>query len=200
MPATTAPPAVTAPAAPVAANPKRSTSLAPNPLYRLEENQSMPAIGRSSSRARRALPIPPHPSFPYETPDEEDELLDEALHGVQGYVKKMDAGRRGAAESPHPKLASKDASRQPPPQQPLHHAASAGAMSNPYPTPSPSAKRNGMLFTNTLLDEPATPMNIVGNRHPDSAVTPTWPTPPYDENEWGASAAASIYAAGSVYR
>jgi meiosis induction protein kinase IME2/SME1 len=34
----------------------------------------------------------------------------------------------------------------------------------------------------------------------NSVVNPQWPTPPYDENDWAAAAAASIFATQEAYR
>jgi meiosis induction protein kinase IME2/SME1 len=147
-----------------------------------------------SSRTRRALQLSTHPAHRYETPDEEEELLDEALHSNHRSTRVL-AGRSVTDFDSHRHvLVSKDMNR-----QTLHHSISNGAISNPYPTPSPSAKRNGILFTNSLMDEPATPVNIARGR-PREDHTTLWPTPPYEENGWAASAAASIIAAGSQYR
>lgn len=144
--------------------------------------------GPVSSRTRRALHASIHPTTKYETPDEEDELLDEALHGVQRAVKRMDKQAKYTEA-----LAIKDTNR-----QSLQSSVSVGSI-NPYPTPSPSAKRNGILFNQTLMNEPATPMKIVRARETKEANI-MWPTPPYEENEWAANAAASIFAVGSAFR
>ena len=176
---------------------KRHHSLAHVQTPRSGEELPAGSVGPApiSSRTRRALQLSTHPAHRYETPDEEEELLDEALHGVQRVVRGMDRAKQTIAnKSSRDALASKDANR-----QPLHHSLSTGAMPNPYPTPTPSAKRNGMLFTQTLMDEPATPLNIPRTR-PKEEHSSLWPTPPYEENEWAASAAASIWAAGSIYR
>ena len=172
------------------------------PTPRAVEEPLTPGVYRSSSRTRRNLQLSAHPSFQYETPDEEDELLDEALHGVSGAMRRLEGqNRKRHAEADgfgyRNALAHKDLNRQPPPPA-LHHSVSTGAIQNPYPTPSPSAKRSGVLYNNALLDEPATPINI--NRPRKESHHPAWPTPPYEENEWAASAAAQIFAAGSAYR
>ena len=150
--------------------------------------------GPISSRTRRGLQSTIHPGHRYETPDEEEELLDEALNGVQRAVRGLDRTNKVEADRSRSALASKDMNR-----QKLHQLTNISTLSNPYPTPSPSAKRSGLVFNNTLLDEPATPLNINKVR-PNGDNTSLWPTPPYEENEWGASAAASIFAAGSIYQ
>lgn len=180
----------------MAANaPRRGSSLVNARSARSgDEPQSGAAAAPVASRARRALYLSSNPAQRYETPDEEEELLDEALHGVQRVVGGTDKARK-AEENNCMVLTSKDINR-----QTLQQSLSVGSITNPYPTPSPSAKRNGVLFTNGLLDQPATPINISRQRRKEENPQPTWPTPPYEENEWAASAAASIFAAGSIYR
>ena len=176
--------------------PKRNSSLS-NRLSLGTTVEEIPAgapVGPVSSRTRRALHHSTNNSYRYEAPNEEEELLDEALHGVQRAVKGLDKTHRPQEDVRRHVLSNQDLNK-----QSLQHSVSYGSMSNPYPTPSPSAKRNGMLFNQTLMDEPATPINIIRNR-PKENTSMMWPTPPYEENEWAASAAASIFAAGSAYR
>ena len=148
--------------------------------------------GPISTRTRRALHMSAQPAQMYETPDEEDELLHEALNRVQKVTRGMDQRKQAEADC-HRRLANKEK-----PRQPLQQSAINQVSLNPYPTPSPSAKRNGILFSQNLMGEPITPLNISRAR-PKDDVHPKWPTPPYEENEWAASAAASIFAAGLVY-
>ena len=152
------------------------------------------SIGPISSRTRRALQLSTHPAYRYETPDEEEELLDEALHGAHRAARRMNRSQRTVTDGYRNALAAKDSNR-----QPLHHSMSTDALPNPYPTPSPSAKRSDLLFSHSLMDEPATPLNISKSR-PKEDLGSAWPTPPYEENEWAASAAASIFAVGSIYQ
>lgn len=148
--------------------------------------------GPISSRTRRALHVSSQPAQMYETPDEEDELLHDALNSAQKATKGMDQRKRAENDS-YRTLVNKEK-----PRQPLQQSAINEVSLNPYPTPSPSAKRNGILFSQNLMGEPITPLNISKAR-PKEDIHPKWPTPPYEENEWAASAAASIFAAGSVY-
>lgn len=152
------------------------------------------SAGPVSSRTRRALHLSTQPSHMYETPDEEDELLHEALNSAQKSVKDIDHRKRADDSRYHNSQSGKEKTR-----QVLQHTANNEVTLNPYPTPSPSAKRNGILFSQNLMSEPTTPLNITKAR-PKEEVNPTWPTPPYEENEWAASAAASIFAAGSIYQ
>ena len=150
--------------------------------------------GPISSRTRRALHMSTQPAKMYETPDEEDELLHEALHSTERAVKGMDRARKTEDEGPHNALANINQLRQQPSQQ-----AMSKVSPNPYPTPTTSAKRNGLLFSQNLMREPITPLNISKGRANENNKA-QWPTPPYEENEWAASAAASIFAAGSIYQ
>lgn len=146
-----------------------------------------------SSRTRRALQQSTNPSQMYETPDEQDELLHEALHSASKAAKGMDRWTL-AEESQRIAMAHKSVKR-----QPALYSTDQQTSFNPYPTPSPSAKRSGVQYSENLLAEPATPLNIDRTR-PKEEIAPKWPTPPHEENEWAAAAAASIFAAGSIYQ
>ena len=156
-------------------------------------NVTSAGAGPISSRTRRALHMSTQPAPMYETPDEEEELLHEALNGTQkasqsaNYRRAADANDRNAVIT-NQKI-----------RQPLQQSVNNEVSLNPYPTPSPSAKRNGVLFSQNLMGEPITPLNISKGRSKED-IHPKWPTPPYEENEWAAAAAASIFAAGSIYQ
>lgn len=147
-----------------------------------------------SSRTRRALHRSTHPSHMYDTPDEEDELLHEALSSAQNAAKGLDRRSRAEEDSYLKSLSKAENNR----RSQLPSGNDTGPL-NPYPTPSPSAKRNGILFDQSIMAEPVTALNVAKPR-PKEDVNPRWPTPPYDENEWAASAAASIFAAGSFHQ
>ena len=171
----------------------------------LSKSMSSPALDSSSftgaggpisSRTRRALHRSTHPSHIYDTPDEEDELLHEALNSTENANKRMDRRSKAEGRDYLKKPAHVDT-----PRQPLRDTADNMTTLNPYPTPSPSAKGNGVLFDPTSRTDPTEPLNIVKTRPKENTqTTPRWPTPPYEENEWAASAAASIFAAGSLYQ
>ncbi|KAI9055856.1 hypothetical protein LZ554_000795 [Drepanopeziza brunnea f. sp. 'monogermtubi'] len=155
---------------------KRHHSL-PQQQARSVENMRA-AGGPISSRTRRSHV--PAGARQYDTPDEEDELLDEALSSTHKAMKKLD---RNSIQN--------DA------RQPLRQSSSNLALSNPYPTPSPSASGNAALFghgSNQGTNH-ETPSKPPPHGHKQSS------TPPYDygENEWAASAAASIFAASSRF-
>lgn len=179
-----------------------TTDLTPQLHHSLSKSASTPALDTTSminantpisSRTRRALHRSTNAKQMYDTPDEEDELLQEALSSAQSARKNMERRSRTEAESYRRSLAKVDGNAQakPPPAQDI-------AASNPYPTPSPSGKRNGMLFDQNIMAEPVSTLNM-SKSPPKENRAHRWPTPPYEENEWAASAAASIFAAGSNY-
>ncbi|KAL8761171.1 MAG: hypothetical protein Q9184_002683 [Pyrenodesmia sp. 2 TL-2023] len=146
-----------------------------------------------STRTRRALQQSTNPSQMYEIPDEQDELVHEALNSTSHATKGGNQWTH-AGGSQRIAMAQKDVNR-----QPISYAIDHQTTLNPYPTPSPSAKRSGAHYSENLLAEPSTPLN--NNRaRPKEDIVPRWPTPPYEENEWAATAAASIFAAGSIYQ
>jgi meiosis induction protein kinase IME2/SME1 len=127
--------------------------------------------GPISSRTRRAAAA--QGVQQYDTPDEEDELLDEVLTSTRRVMKRMD----------------KDSNRT------LRQSASNLVLSNPYPTPSPSANGNQVLFGDGQVAMTPKPLDL--SKKTDGQYK--WPTPPYEESEWAASASASIWAAGSRF-
>ncbi|KFA79762.1 hypothetical protein S40288_00692 [Stachybotrys chartarum IBT 40288] len=128
--------------------------------------------GPVSSRTRRSQAA--QGVQQYEAPDEEDELLDEVLTSTQRAMKRMDS----------------DGSK------PLRQSASNLGLANPYPTPSPSASGNQFLFHDG--QEALTPKPLDLNKKSETQYN-KWPTPPYEESEWAASASASIWAASNRF-
>ncbi|KAK4102668.1 Pkinase-domain-containing protein [Parathielavia hyrcaniae] len=124
--------------------------------------------GPVSSRTRRAQAV--QGVSQYDAPDEEDELLDEVLNSTHSAMKRLERD-----------------------EQPLRQAASNMGLANPYPTPSPSASGNVMLFGDGKEAVTPRPLNF------NQAAEYKWPTPPYDEGDWAASASASIWAAGNRF-
>jgi meiosis induction protein kinase IME2/SME1 len=153
-----------------------------NPSSVLKRHHSLPqqqprsvdnlrTVGPISSRTRRSQV--PGGARQYETPDEEDELLDEVLSNTHKVMKRLDRN-----------------STQNDTRQALRQSNSNLGLSNPYPTPSPSASGSAVLFGH----QHTTPSKAPTNNKQSS-------TPPYDfeENEWATSAAASIFAASSRF-
>ncbi|KAI1612874.1 male germ cell-associated kinase [Exophiala viscosa] len=148
-----------------------------------------PASTVAVARTRRPLQI-----NQYETPEEADELLDEAMRSANRAVRRLDTNVPSKEQTQRTVLAQKDYNR-----QSLPHITSNPTMQGAYLTPSPSAKRNGVSF-NANTSNPTLPLNITKTRKDQDHVPALWPTPPYEENEWAAAAANSIFAAGSIYR
>jgi meiosis induction protein kinase IME2/SME1 len=142
---------------------KRHHSL---PQQQSRSVDNLRGLGPVSSRTRRGQA---HGVHQYETPEEEDELLDEVLSTTHKAMKRVDR------DSLHNES-----------RQPLRQSASNMAMSNPYPTPSPSASGHAVLFGHEIH---VTPSKVPQGTKQSS-------TPPYDymENEWASSASASIFA------
>jgi meiosis induction protein kinase IME2/SME1 len=175
---------------------KRHHSLPQGQPMRSVENQTMtPTGGPISSRTRRALQLSTHPVHRYETPEEEDELLDEVLNSTKKVYHRLEQQPRLNEDNTRAALLQKDMNR-----QSMRNSDTNLAVTNPYPTPSPSAKRNGVHFGQELTPQSSRPLNIAKARSENETINSQWPTPPYEENEWAASAAASIFAAGSSYR
>ncbi|CAI6090120.1 unnamed protein product [Clonostachys chloroleuca] len=124
--------------------------------------------GPISSRTRRAQAA--QGMNQYETPAEEDELLDEVLTSTHKAMKRMDRDSKT-----------------------LRQSASNLGLANPYPTPSPSANGNQVLFGDGNEALRPKPLDLNKRQQGHSK----WPTPPYEESEWAASASASIWAAGN---
>lgn len=128
--------------------------------------------GPISSRTRRAQGA--H-GVQEEALDEEEELLDEVLHSTHRAMKRLE--KDGKCN--------------------LRQSASNLGLTNPYPTPSPSASGNANLFGDA--HEPITPKPLDLKRQAGRDADQKWPTPPYEGSEWASSAAASIWAAGNRF-
>ncbi|OTB04154.1 hypothetical protein M426DRAFT_23021 [Hypoxylon sp. CI-4A] len=128
--------------------------------------------GPISSRTRRAQATHGVQS---DALDEEDELLDEVLNSTHRAMKRLE--KDGKAN--------------------LRQSASNVALPNPYPTPSPSASGNVVLFGDG--QEPLAPKPLDLQKRSGRDGQQKWPTPPYEDNEWASSAAASIWAAGNRF-
>lgn len=132
----------------------------------ITKRQSMPGTtsnpGPISSRTRRAMQMTGHPVHRYETPEEEDELLDEVLHSASKAARRLAQTPSMAAQSGNVTQRLTDNSL---------------ALPSPYPTPSPTAKCDG-YFDNVQSTTP------VKQTKADPNSNRQWPTPPYEESEW----------------
>ena len=137
--------------------------------------------GPISSRTRRAMQMSTHPVHRYETPEEEDELLDEVLHSANKAAKRL-AQNHGSDRSSS-----------------YNHQAmgndNSNALPSPYPTPSPSAKCDGVSFG----QHDSTPSRRVDAKPGHASSNRQWPTPPYEEGEWN-NPASGTFLTGSTYR
>lgn len=160
--------------------PHRAITESPTPMGAIS--------GPISSRTRRALQMSTHPVHRYETPEEEDELLDEVLHSTNKAARRLQQRYDDTTSSLH-----KEDSR-------LTTLVNESTRSlNPYPTPSPSAKRDGVSFGQNDVTPTRRPEGGMGKEsHGDSSRQ--WPTPPYGEQEWASSVAAIILGNGSTRR
>ncbi|KAF9892127.1 hypothetical protein FE257_002533 [Aspergillus nanangensis] len=139
--------------------------------------------GPISSRTRRTLQLSTHPVHRYETPEEEDELLDEVLHSASKAARRLAQTDESDGSSNYSRhVMGHDSSR---------------PLPSPYPTPSPSAKCDGVSFGHP----DATPCRRLGFSDKSDHATSTrqWPTPPYEEGEW-APAATANFLSGSTCR
>ncbi|KAL4777454.1 kinase-like domain-containing protein [Aspergillus nidulans var. acristatus] len=138
--------------------------------------------GSISSRTRRAMQMTNHPVHRYETPEEEDELLDEVLHSASSAAMRLAQAQMSDTSSNY--------------SRPLGNEQSH-TLPSPYPTPSPSAKCDGVSFGNA----DATPNRRLPLSDEKSATSATrqWPTPPYDDGDW-MNPASTKFLTGSTYR
>lgn len=150
---------------------KRHHSLPHHQPRSVENFMTAPrATGPVSSRTRRAQAT--HGVSQYDAPDEEDELLDEVLASTHRAMKRLERDEQALGQATN----------------------SVMALANPYPTPSPSASGNVILWGDGK--EAITPKPLDFNKKTEEYK---WPTPPYDEGDWAASASASIWAAGNRF-
>ncbi|KAJ0422874.1 kinase-like domain-containing protein [Aspergillus carlsbadensis] len=139
--------------------------------------------GPISSRTRRALQLSNHPVHRYETPEEEDELLDEVLHSASRAAKRLAQAQMSDTSSTY--------------SRPLVSETSH-PLPSPYPTPSPSAKCDGVSF-GAMDATPNRRLPLPDEKSDPSTSTRQWPTPPYEDNDW-INPASTKFLTGSTYR
>ncbi|KAL4958716.1 serine/threonine-protein kinase [Aspergillus stella-maris] len=127
-----------------------------------------------SSRTRRALQLSNHPVHRYETPEEEDELLDEVLHSASSAARRLAQAQMSDTSSNY----------------------TSHPLPSPYPTPSPSAKNDGVSFLDSTPNNKLPPLD---GKSDHTSATRQWPTPPYDEGDW-MNPASTKFLTGSTYR
>jgi meiosis induction protein kinase IME2/SME1 len=142
----------------------------------VHKRQSMPQATANtsapiSSRTRRAKQMSGHPVHRYETPEEEDELLDEVLHSASKAAKRL-AQTQSMAVDPS--------------------SRTSRALPNPYPSPSSTAKENA------AFGHQSTPAKLNIHKIDPNTANRHWPTPPYEESEYH-NKKADYFARGSNY-
>lgn len=140
--------------------------------------------GPIASRTRRALQMSTHPVHRYETPEEEDELLDEVLHSATRAARRLEQNHTPTDDSYNGRHPMGNTSR---------------PLPSPYPTPSPSAKCDGVSF-GQIDTTPCRRGPFIDAKGAHTSITRQWPTPPYEEGEWTGTASSSYFPAGSTYR
>ncbi|KAI9727555.1 MAG: hypothetical protein M1828_006497 [Chrysothrix sp. TS-e1954] len=186
----------------VSSNPmlKRQHSLQkPQPSHDSHKSAPMAPAFSATRNSRRAAQKPNLSSNTYDAPDEQDELLDEALASAHAAASHMDRQQVPSGRPNQDLPAIQEGAQRYP-----AYANNASSIV-PYPTPSPSAKRNSVIFGNNGQSVGSQAININQNskqqlqqHHLNNGYA--FPTPPYEENEWAAAAAASIAAAGDHWR
>lgn len=173
-------------ASPNSGNLKRSHSIGRSRSGRSVENlvSSNTPVG---SRARRNLHMSGLPASHYDTPAEEDELLDEALQSANRAARRLNV-----QSTKHD--VTQTVIQQDPHRYSVHHVTSNPTMQHAYLTPSPSAKRNGVQFGYSAIT-PSQPLNIANKRSDHDHTSPHWPTPPYEESDWANAASANLFTA-----
>ncbi|PWY89553.1 putative meiosis induction protein kinase [Aspergillus sclerotioniger CBS 115572] len=141
--------------------------------------------GPISSRNRRAMQMSNNPIHRYETPEEEDELLDEVLHSASKAARRL-------AQTEVPSDVTSNYNR-----QPLGNDSSR-PLPSPYPTPSPSAKCDGVSFGHSET----TPCRRLPlpEEQADANSSRQWPTPPYEDGEWAKPAPAKFLTGSATCR
>ncbi|OKL61265.1 hypothetical protein UA08_03195 [Talaromyces atroroseus] len=159
--------------------PSKRQSVPQVPMRSMTESPTPSVGGPISSRTRRALQMTSHPVHRYETPEEEDELLDEVLHSADKAARHLAQDYDDESENRLSNMINEST-----------------RTLNPYPTPSPSAKRDGVSF-GEYEGTPVKPGEI--SKMKGETSNRQWPTPPYGEQEWASTVANSILS-GSTYR
>ena len=186
---------------PQSTNTTKSSRVATNPM--LKRHHSVPhgqdprssdpnltqASGPISSRTRRALQNKTNPSNRYETPNEEEELLNEALASAHKAAKRLNHSTHQVTTN----VSQQSKAHRTPAQQDM--------ASSLYLTPAHSANRDGVGFgQNNSMITPTKAVNISKPPPRKDDGPSKWPTPPYDDNDWATNVTATLLTTQSMYR
>ncbi|RPB28110.1 kinase-like protein [Terfezia boudieri ATCC MYA-4762] len=160
-------------------NSSRKNFFPPTPNASRSENSTMNNTGPISSRTRRSMG---KPGPRYDTPDENDELLDEAILSAAEAVRRLN-GRHSVQNTLSHNITPV---RRDQPQ--LRHQGSNLSTTNEngvyrtggYPTPSPQQYRHSIAQNYGG----SRAVDVAKGRRKDDVQHPKWPTPPYEDNEW----------------
>ncbi|EEP81596.1 hypothetical protein UREG_06461 [Uncinocarpus reesii 1704] len=152
---------------------------------RVTENGTIASGGSLSSRARRVMQSSTRSVPRYETPEEEDELLQEVLYSTNSAAQRLG---QGSIVDEATRDIFKDLGNQP-------NLSVDASRHNPYPTPSPTARRDGPAFISDIT--PSKPLRM---NKPNIESHRQWPTPPYDESEWTNTTTANMFATVNMHR
>lgn len=146
---------------------RRNSSFPPTPGGS-RAGESTPSIGivvpPISSRTRRSVR---NARQRYETPDENDELIDEVVAATSSQCRQENN------ETPNKRASQRD----------LRHASSGVHAPSGYPTPSPQMGSRANSYSKAV--------DVMARRKRDEDVPqPKWPTPPSEGDGWGAYSAA----------
>ncbi|KAF2667652.1 kinase-like protein [Microthyrium microscopicum] len=158
-----------------------------NSVLKRHHSTSSKDRSSSTSRSRKAQHKQSQPNLQYETPDEEDEILDEALNSARNAATHLDYSRTKYSSMLTPEQSA-------PEQRPNQYLI----------TPSPSANRKSIGYGHT---------DYQGKKqvpsYAQTAAPSKWPTPPYDNDynskktenwdtsEWAKSTMSSIFASNN---
>ena len=171
---------------------KRTHSVQNGSKTRSSENLNHTA-SPVGARTRRALQMSTNSVSRYETPEEADELLHEAMNPVQQATRPAEPLPRYTHRAA---ALQRDQNRVSMPQLRTNNTHSSVQQ---YPTPSPSGKREGVFFGHDLVT--VQPLNITQPKAEHEHAPNYWPTPPNEEPiNWARAAAASAYASQPIYR
>ncbi|EPS45270.1 hypothetical protein H072_730 [Dactylellina haptotyla CBS 200.50] len=152
--------------------PSMNSQIKRNPSYppRVEPQQ----LQSQNSKARRQMVR--NSTIRYETPDEEEELLDEALISAARVIRRLERGSPVISQQGTPERAAPPHGYPTPPSHKQQKPVLQVVSMNPRSDATKGRKRSGQR-----------------NSEDDSPI-PKWNSPLLDSGNWAASAAASAYA------
>ncbi len=178
---------------------KRNHSLQAHQQTRSADNLIGARTAPISSRTRRSQAVV-EGVRQYSAPDEEDELLDEAMTETDGASERR---QRRLDRNSTQDLVMTGCNDVPECPRQIRLSQSKPVMAQPYPTPSPTANGNHYPFNHPTVTSQPQRSQAQQQQQDDYDARHKWPTPPYDGNgndaDWSDAAVASIWAAGNRF-